>query len=139
MLCFYSFSVFFPFFFFPFPFPQRPPSLISCHRPPHIISSLLPSSPPSWIRIFIHENTYPIDQCPHRRAIDEAPLYSGVSLCFFLSLFPTPIEIGCHQQRSLTLLHHPRTELTPNSFQSSFNLLPHLLFHLRSLSPSSST
>ena len=35
------------------------PSQYSADPPSHVTSS-----PRSWIRIFIHENTYPIDQCP---------------------------------------------------------------------------
>ncbi len=34
-------------------------------------------------------------QCPRRRAIDDTPLYRGISLCFFLSLLATPIQLGC--------------------------------------------
>ena len=56
------------------------------HRPPHSVTS---PSPSSWPRIFIRENPSPIDLHPRRRAIDEPPLWCGVSLCFFLFLLLT--------------------------------------------------
>ena len=47
-----------------------------------------------------------------------------LALPFFL-LVP---NLDANHPLSLTLLHHPPIDLTPDSFQSSFNLVPHLLF-----------
>ena len=47
---------------------------------------------------------------------------------FFFPFFLLVPNLDANYPLSLTLLHHPLTVLSPNSFQSSFNLLPHLLF-----------
>ena len=67
------------------------------------------------------------------------------SFFFALPFFLFVPNLDANHPLSLTLLHYPLTVLTPNSFQSSFNLVPHLLFpsstsrtilfHVRSSSP----
>ena len=72
-------------------------------------------------------------------------IFSNHPFFFALPFFLLVPNLDANHPLSLTLLHHPLTVLTPNSFQSSFNLLPHLLFpsstsltilfHVRSSSP----
>ena len=55
-------------------------------------------------------------------------IFSNHPFFFALPFFLLVPNLDANHPLSLTLLHHPLTVLTPNSFQSSFNLVPHLLF-----------
>ena len=55
-------------------------------------------------------------------------IFSNHPFFFALPFFLLVPNLDANHPLSLTLLRHPLTVLTPNSFQSSFNLLPHLLF-----------
>ena len=92
--------------------------------------SPLVSSPPScsYISNVASSKSLPQKSPPALLGTMKSFIFSNHLFFFALPFFLLVPNLDANHPLSLTLLHHPLIVLTPNSFQSSFNLLPHLLF-----------
>ena len=101
--------------------PLTPPSC-SC------ISDVASSKPLPLMSYVTSSMSLPQKSSPALLGTLQPFIFSNHLFFFALPFFLLVPNLDANHPLSLTLLHHPLTVVTPNSFQSSFNLVPHLLF-----------